>query len=164
MALDTSEGATMLVATGNCNAFSGQGDPYLPFREILETLTGDIEARRASGAISPEHARRLWEAFPDAIQALVEAGPDLVGLLLPADPLVLRASTFTPGGAAWQTRLAELVQRHARAVSPPSLEQMALLEQSPNQNLARHQYCCFWTISMGRQQTIDSFPHRTASG
>jgi len=129
MSRDTSQGATLLAAAGNCNAFSGQGDPYLPFREILETLTGDIEARRASGAILPEHARRLWDAFPDAIQALVEAGPDLVGLFLPADPLVLRASTFTPGGTAWQTRLTELVQRHRREVSPSPVEQMSLFEQ-----------------------------------
>ncbi len=33
----------LIVATGNCNAYTGMGDPYLPFREILELLTGDIE-------------------------------------------------------------------------------------------------------------------------
>ena len=129
MALDTSGGAALLVAAGNCNAFSGQGDPYLPFREILETLTGEIETRRASGVITPEQAQRLWDAFPDAIQALVETAPDLVGLFLPTDPMILRASTFAPGGAAWQTRLAELVERHKLAISPPSLEQIAFFEQ-----------------------------------
>ncbi|NIP78802.1 MAG: hypothetical protein GWM90_06220, partial [Gemmatimonadetes bacterium] len=25
----------LLVAGGNCNAYSGVGDPYLPFREVL---------------------------------------------------------------------------------------------------------------------------------
>lgn len=139
MALDTSKEATLLVATGNCNAFSGQGDPYLPFREILETLIGDIEPRRASGVILPEQAQRLWAAYPDTIQALVESGPDLVGLFLPADPLILRASTYAPGGTDWQTQLAELVQRYRRSTSPPLLEQVAFFEQVTGmlQNLAR---------------------------
>ncbi len=42
----------LLVATGNCNAYSGVGDPYLPFREVLAMLTGDVEARWAAGAIT----------------------------------------------------------------------------------------------------------------
>jgi adenylate cyclase len=28
--------ADLVVASGNCNAYTGIGDPYLPFREILE--------------------------------------------------------------------------------------------------------------------------------
>lgn len=121
--------ASLLVAAGSCNAYSGQGDPYLPFRDILGTLTGEIEARRASGMISPEQAQRLWAAFPDAIGALVNSGPDLVGLFLPTEPLALRASAFPPGGTVWQTRLAELIERNRRAVPPPSLNQIALFEQ-----------------------------------
>ncbi|NIP18270.1 MAG: AAA family ATPase, partial [Xanthomonadales bacterium] len=51
--------ADLVVASGNCNAYTGIGDPYLPFREILELLTGDVEARWAAGAMTREHARRL---------------------------------------------------------------------------------------------------------
>jgi hypothetical protein len=40
----------LIVAGGNCNAYTGRGDPYLPFREILELLTGHVEARWAAGA------------------------------------------------------------------------------------------------------------------
>jgi hypothetical protein len=36
--------ADLLVAGGNCNAFTGIGDPYLPFRELLQQLTGDMES------------------------------------------------------------------------------------------------------------------------
>jgi DNA-binding SARP family transcriptional activator len=129
MRQDTGGLASLLVATGSCNAYSGQGDPYLPFRDILGILTGEIEARRASGAISPEQAQRLWAAFPDAIRALVEAGPDLVGLFLPTEPLALRASAFPPGGTVWQPRLSELIERYRRAVSPPSINQIALFGQ-----------------------------------
>jgi len=35
---------------GECNAQTGIGDPYLPFREVLGLLTGDVEARLARGA------------------------------------------------------------------------------------------------------------------
>jgi predicted ATPase len=38
----------LLIAAGSCNAQSAIGDPYLPFVEILQLLTGDIEAKRAA--------------------------------------------------------------------------------------------------------------------
>jgi DNA-binding SARP family transcriptional activator len=53
----------LVIAGGNCNAHTGIGDPYLPFREILELLTGDVEARWSAGTISRDHARRLWSTF-----------------------------------------------------------------------------------------------------
>jgi len=31
------------VVQGTCNAYFGKGDPYLPFRGILEMLTGDVD-------------------------------------------------------------------------------------------------------------------------
>ena len=33
----------ILVGWGVCNAFSGRGDPYLPFRKVLSALTGDVD-------------------------------------------------------------------------------------------------------------------------
>ena len=54
-----------LIATdGNCNAYGGAGDPYLPFCEVLGLLTGDVEARLVAGGITLEHAHRLWTAAP----------------------------------------------------------------------------------------------------
>jgi hypothetical protein len=67
----------LVVANGNCSAYTGIGDAYLPLREIMELLTGNVEARWAAGAMSQGHARRLWRMLPYAAQALVEAGPDL---------------------------------------------------------------------------------------
>jgi hypothetical protein len=37
----------LIVASGKCNAYTGVGDPYLPFREVLGDLTGDLEAKWA---------------------------------------------------------------------------------------------------------------------
>lgn len=44
----------LIVLRGNCNAHGGAGDPFLPFREILQTLAGDVEGRRAGGTLSPD--------------------------------------------------------------------------------------------------------------
>ncbi|MFB0533595.1 MAG: BTAD domain-containing putative transcriptional regulator, partial [Anaerolineae bacterium] len=104
-------GQALIVASGNCNAHTGIGDPYLPFREILELLTGDVEARWAAGAMTREHARRLWNTLPLAAQTLVEVGPDLIDTFVTGTALVDRAVACTPGGANWLTRLDELVER-----------------------------------------------------
>jgi predicted ATPase len=57
--------AELIVASGACNAFAGIGDPYLPFREVMGMLSGDMEAHWAAGLISREHARRLWQMLPE---------------------------------------------------------------------------------------------------
>jgi ABC-type oligopeptide transport system substrate-binding subunit len=121
----------LVVAGGNCNAHTGIGDPYLPFREILGLLTGDVQDRWAARAISREQARRLWQALPLAVQALVEAGPDLIGLFVPGPALVRRAQAFTPwpDAADGLPRLEELVQRRAVLPGDANLEQSALFEQ-----------------------------------
>jgi DNA-binding SARP family transcriptional activator len=50
--------ADLVVASGKCSAYTGIGDPYSPFRQILQLLTGDVEARWAAGAMTREHAHR----------------------------------------------------------------------------------------------------------
>ncbi|MFQ5859885.1 MAG: hypothetical protein ACE5LU_30180 [Anaerolineae bacterium] len=45
-------------AMGNCNAKIGICDPYLPFRQVLGTLTGEVEGRLAQGFITQENAGR----------------------------------------------------------------------------------------------------------
>jgi serine/threonine protein kinase/predicted ATPase len=119
----------LIVARGNCDAQTGAGDPYLPFREVLSLLTGDVEPRRASGTISRNHARCLWRLLPRAVEALVDRGPDLVGTFVPGDPLVARAVAFTPSPAGWRVRLEELVRRGATTPRDVTLQQSYLFEQ-----------------------------------
>lgn len=129
----------LIVASGNCNAYTGIGDPYLPFREVLELLTGDVEARWAARAISGEHARRLWDTLPLTGQALVEAGPDLIDIFVPGTALVERAVAYAPGGADWLIRLDELVKRNANSPVVSNPQQSDLFEQYTRvlQTLAR---------------------------
>jgi len=133
--------ADLVVASGYCNAHTGIGDPYLPFREVLSLLTGDVEARSAAGAITREHASRLWTLIPIAIQALLDTGPDLIDTFIPGSALVTRAAAYALGWASWLTQLKKLVERKATLPPDSMLQQSDLFEQYTRvlQTLARHQ-------------------------
>ena len=116
----------LIVVNGNCNAHTGFGDPYLPFLEILQMLTGDVEARWASGAITRGHAQRLWGLLPNAVQALVEDGPELIDLFVPGNALLARVKI---GAALQATRLDDLLKRKAQIHGSPNIQQTDLFEQ-----------------------------------
>ncbi len=117
----------LLVAGGNCNAYTGVGDPYLPFREIMELLTGDVEARAAS--LGHDHARRLQKALPLAARALTDHGPDLIGVFVPGEPLLRRALAYADGpDQEWVEALDEVVARQAIG-QRPDVRQEDLFEQ-----------------------------------
>jgi DNA-binding SARP family transcriptional activator len=101
----------LVVAGGRCGAHAGLGDPLLPFREILQALTGETDRGWPGGRGDPEHARRLLAAFPQAVAALLAEGPDLVGRLVPAGPLSARAENLVPPGAPVRAQLAEHRER-----------------------------------------------------
>jgi DNA-binding SARP family transcriptional activator len=86
----------LLVAGGTCSTYNGLGDPFQPFREVLESLTGIRAVPYAGPTISQELARRLKVARPVLIETLFEAGPGLVGTLLSAQDL-LRWAKETAG-------------------------------------------------------------------
>jgi predicted ATPase len=124
--------ADLVVASGNCNAYTGIGDPYLPFREILGLLTGDVEAKWAAGAMSRDHAIRLWRNLPVALQALVEVGPDLIETFVPSAALLERLLSYGPwpGMTDWLTHLEKLGERRAVGVpGTPGAQQRDLFEQ-----------------------------------
>ena len=52
----------LLVARGNCNDYSGMGDPYLPFRDVMAMLSGDVENRWDTGVITRERRGR-WSYY-----------------------------------------------------------------------------------------------------
>jgi adenylate cyclase len=119
----------LVVATGNCNAHTGIGDPYLPFREILALLTGDIETRWAAGGMSRTAAQRLWGTVPHVVKALVDVGPDLVDIFVSGPPLVTRATAAAPGESGALAQLKTLVARHQTAPAPAHLRQRDLFAQ-----------------------------------
>jgi len=119
-----------LLAMGTCNAYSGVGDPYLPFRGILAMLTGDVEAPWAAGTLTAHQARRMWDALPGVAPVISQRGSGLVGTLLPGRELLARARAAAPTGAAWLPPLERLAD--PRTNPPGGLEQSHLFEQYAN--------------------------------
>jgi DNA-binding SARP family transcriptional activator/predicted ATPase len=121
--------ADLIVAGGNCNAYTGLGDPYLPFREIMGLLTGDIETRWAAKAIHHSQAQRLWAFMPRATEALLNSGPDLIDAFIPGPGLVTRTAAAVTADTGWLVQLRELVTQHGAGYGPTRLNQSDLFEQ-----------------------------------
>ncbi len=123
----------LVVANGKCNAHTGVGDPYLPFREILGDLTCDIQPKIDSKTITKHQLMRLINLFPSSIQALLEAGPDLVNTFVSAESLISRATNLTTNGTPLVSSLRKFVeQRKAIPFSNSPLRQKDLFEQYTN--------------------------------
>ncbi|MFN2149147.1 MAG: AAA family ATPase, partial [Anaerolineales bacterium] len=101
----------LLIGCGDCTAYTGSGDPYLPFREALDMLAGNLEAPWRAGKISSDSARTIWEAMTDVVHAIVEDGPDLLSILLPGREVLNRIRSSVQGTAPWIERLATLTDR-----------------------------------------------------
>jgi DNA-binding SARP family transcriptional activator/tetratricopeptide (TPR) repeat protein len=119
----------VVVANGNCNAHSGIGDPFLPFREILELLTGDVESRWAAGAITTEQARSLWNTLPTTIQSIIDVGPDLIDTFVAGSGLINRASLAAQIDDAYLEELKVLFRHKSTGLVDPSPQQQNLLDQ-----------------------------------
>jgi len=123
----------LIIAFGHCNAYTGSGDPYLPFREILSSLTGDVNALWSERVITRDQAYRLWNTIPIAVEALVDYGPDLVDTIVNGQGLERRASVQAAMGgredADWLTRLKAILDLKATVPPTPRLVQIALYEQ-----------------------------------
>jgi predicted ATPase len=126
----------VVMAVGQSDAQTGVGDAYLPFREVLGQLTGDVEAELARGAITQENAARLRGLLHLSGQALVEVGPDLVGLFVPGVGLALRMAGFVAGKVGWLEKLERLTQRQRQreggAPAESGIEQSHIFEQYTN--------------------------------
>ncbi len=116
----------LIVAGGNCEAYDGTGEPYLPFREIMALLTGDVEPAGRTSLLSNEQARRLWALLPHTARALVDHGPELINVLASGDGMLQRAMAQSSAGESWRAQLEVLIQRQ---VPPGNLRQRQIFEQ-----------------------------------
>jgi ABC-type oligopeptide transport system substrate-binding subunit len=117
----------LLVAWGAGNAFSGRGDPYLPFRDVLSHLTGDVERGWTAGTLTTGQARALWSTMPLAIQGLLDQAPDLLDTMVPLPSLLARVDAALPAGHPTLLRLDERASEESMA---GDLEQPQLFEQA----------------------------------
>jgi tetratricopeptide (TPR) repeat protein len=116
----------VVVAFGNCNTHVGLGDPYLPFRELLEGLLGLDKDSADSESDQPKG--RLRRFFDRSIQVLVEVGPDLIGAIVPGGSLVAKAGAAMVETSRWFDGLGA---RDA-AARPGAIDQTRVFEQYAN--------------------------------
>lgn len=120
---------TLIIASGKCNAHTGIGDPYLPFIELLNLLTGDVEAKWTAGVITREHAARLWNLLPLSVKSILNNGTDLINIFVHGEALISRCETFVFEWTDWLTSLKKLVEHKSALPVDPTLQQSNLFEQ-----------------------------------
>lgn len=116
----------LIVAGGNCDAYAGVGNPYLPFREIMAQLTNDVETSGGARLLSQDQARRLWALLPHATQAIVDSGPDLMDGFVGGATFCRRAADHPFVTDSAVAALDALMQRQTR---PGDVPQRKLFEQ-----------------------------------
>lgn len=109
----------LIVVQGKCSAKIGFGDPYLPFRQILDTLTGDIQSRWMAGAISSNHARRLWENLPLVVQILSTKGKGLLDTFISSSALIERCKSWSNENASWIQDLQNAIEENSAGPEAP---------------------------------------------
>ena len=117
----------LLVAGGQCNAQTGPGDPYRPFRDILGILTGDLEIDWTVGMLNRDQALQIWASIPAVIEAMAVSGPHLFNALLPANPLIHRLAPYLTEKTDWFDRLQDSANGHPS--TRPDLQQGQILEE-----------------------------------
>jgi DNA-binding SARP family transcriptional activator len=119
----------LVVAAAACNAYTGAGDPFSPWRQLLGALTGDVEAQVLAGDLAQAHARRLWQAMPAAAEAIAAASSDLLGAFVAGRSLLARVEMAVAPATPWLAELRRQVAARAPRPTDPTLAQSDLFEQ-----------------------------------
>ncbi len=110
----------LLVLTGYCEQQAGAGDPYLPFRDILLLLLGDVEAKWHGGLISTANAKLLWEAMGETVPQIAKHAPDLISSFSSGPTLLERLALAGLDKEPWFKEVAEVA----------SMKTLGVLEQT----------------------------------
>jgi len=90
------------IAIGACDAQTGIGDPYLPFLEVLQQLSGIVDGRVAQGKLTQARSRKFAHT---SIQVLLEYAPDLLGTVIPGSSLLIGVAKTVAEKAGWTDKL-----------------------------------------------------------
>lgn len=119
----------LLLGWGQCNAFTGQGDPYFPFLNVARMLCGQGERSVLPGGVGPEHRRRVWQALPATVDELLDHGPDLIDRFVSGRDLLALARLHSGVRPERLEQLQSLIEASARRPPQVRVRQAALFEQ-----------------------------------
>jgi tetratricopeptide (TPR) repeat protein len=124
---------TLIATVGECNAHTGSGDPYLPFRQVLTSLTTEPEAKKsADESAKIKRTARLKEFVRVSSHTLIKIGPDLIGIFVPGAGLLTRIATEVALSSDIAGKLSEQIGKKAGselAKVDPQLDQEKIFEQ-----------------------------------
>lgn len=124
---------SLISVTGTCDAHTGTGDPFLPFREIMEQLTGGLEERGEQPPAKKENARRLRHVVVIAGETLVDMAPDLIGVVVPGASLLAKAGKYMAGKSKWADKLHKQIDsQHGAGGVPAGIDKAQVYEQYIN--------------------------------
>ena len=124
----------VLIVSGSCNAFSGIGDPYLPFRDAMGMLTGNVESSWVSGAVTTSQATRLWKAAPSVLHHLLNYGRQVLETMVPKAHLIPRCQDAAQVGEEWAKGYLQFLEKSSQM--DLEFEQSYLFQQFTNIILA----------------------------
>ena len=127
----------VMTAFGKGNAFIGLGDPYSPFREILNDLCGLAGEVQFPVAQLPGSRQARSELFPKLVKAILRVGYDLIGVFIPGRLLLNKAIHWwnenAVGGSpepVWLSELRRIVSRQEeQGAAHPPVTQTYLFDQ-----------------------------------
>ena len=126
--------SNLISAIGECNAQTGFSDPYLPFRQILTSLTTEENIQKAASK-QGDNAQRLnrWKGFVRvSSQTLITLGPDLVGIFVPGARLLVRVGTTIASNSKLADKLSDKIGKKSDMEGQkinPTLDQGKIFEQ-----------------------------------
>lgn len=119
----------LVVFWGQCNAYTGQGDPYFPFLNITRMLAGDMESLITGGLINIEQAEQVWKFLPETLATLLDHGPDLINRFLSGGDRFSLAQMHPNVTPSMLENLNSQIKKRMQSPSQPRLQQAALFDQ-----------------------------------
>jgi tetratricopeptide (TPR) repeat protein len=124
---------TLIATVGECNAHTGSGDPYLPFRQVLTSLTTQPESQKTTDeAAKIKRTARLKEFVRVSSHTLIKVGPDLIGIFVPGAGLLARIATEAALSSDIAGKLSERIGKKPGSELPkvnPQLDQEKIFEE-----------------------------------
>jgi len=124
-----SKSQDLLVAYAACNAITGVADAYMPFREILQQLSGDLDESLAEGYSNVDNVSRVRRFMQTSARALVENGPDLVDVFVPGGALLTRLGSKVAQRWTWFDKLTKQVELEKPRHLTAEIKQENIYEQ-----------------------------------
>jgi predicted ATPase len=115
----------LVVAAGLCDPQTGQGDPYLPFRTILQTLTD------TNSQLHNQQVARWQSVVQASTEALLDWGPDLIGTFVPGAALAAKIGSKIGKQTSLSDKLGKWVGKGQAGAAAP-VEQNQIFQQYVN--------------------------------